>query len=74
MVLYLDDVMVFSKKRGGHIVHLKQILDQCRRYGISLNPRKSIFYVTKEKLLIFSISKDGMVIDLERVEVIAKLP
>lgn len=74
MVVYLDDVIVFSKKRGEHIAHLKHILDQCRKYGISLNPNKSIFCVTEGKLLRFVVSKDGMMIDPKRVEVIEKLP
>ena len=73
MVVYLDDVMVFSKKRDEHIIHLKMILDRYCKYGISLNPKKSIFCVTEGKLLGFVVSKDGMMIDLER-EVIAKLP
>ena len=73
MVVYLDDVTLFSKKRDEHIVHIKQILDQCRKYGISLNPKKSIFCVTERKLLHFVVSKDRMMIDPEREEVIAKL-
>ena len=74
VVVYLDDFTVFSKKREEHIVHLKQILDQCRRSGISMNPKKSIFCVTEAKLLEFVVSKDGIMIDLEKAEVIAKLP
>ena len=74
VVVYLDDVMVFSKKRKEHIIHLKQIFDRCRRYGISLNPKKSILCATEGKLLGFVVSKDGMMIDLEREEVICKLP
>ena len=31
VVVYLDDVTVFSKKREEHIVHLRQIFDRCRR-------------------------------------------
>ena len=73
-VVYLDDVTVFSKKKEEHIIHLRHILYRCRRYGISLNPKKSIFCVTKGKLLGFVVSKDGMMIDHERAEVISKLP
>ena len=72
IVVYLDDVTVFSKKREEHIVHLRQIFDRCSRYGISLNPKKSIFCVTEGKLLGFVVSKYGMMIDPERAEVISK--
>ena len=40
VVVYLDDIMIFSKKREEHAFHLKQIFEHCRKYGISLNPKK----------------------------------
>ena len=42
-------------------------------YGISLNPRKSNFALEEGKLLGHIISKDGIKIDLERVNAILKL-
>ena len=74
VVVYLDDVTMFSKERVEYIVHLKQILDRCRKYGISLNPKKFVFCDTEGKLLGFVVSKNGMMINPERVEEIAKLP
>ena len=56
VVVYLDDVTIFSKKREGHAFHLKQIFNYCRKYGISLNPRKCVFAVTEGKLLVHVIS------------------
>ena len=38
--VYLDDIIVFSKKRANHLHDLKQIFEQCKRYWISLNPKK----------------------------------
>ena len=38
VVVYLDDVTIFPKKREEHAFHLKQIFEHCRKYGISLNP------------------------------------
>jgi hypothetical protein len=43
------------------------------QFGISLNPKKSIFAVEQGKLLRFIVSKDGMIIDPERTKFIAKL-
>jgi hypothetical protein len=47
MVVYLDDVTVYSKNMEEHIQHLTQIFKRCRKYGISLNPKKTIFGVRK---------------------------
>ena len=50
VVVYLDDVTIFSKKREEHAFHLKQIFECCQKYGISLNPRKCVFAVIEGKL------------------------
>ena len=70
VVVYLDDVTIFSKKREEHAFHLKQIFERCRKYGISLNPKKYVFPVTEGKLLGHIISKKGISIDPERIKAI----
>jgi hypothetical protein len=37
IVVYQDDLTVFSKDRNDHIIHLRKIFDKCRSLGISLN-------------------------------------
>src|SRR5216684_2017266 len=73
-IVYLDDIMIFSKKRGEHAFHLKKIFERCKKYGISLNPRKCVFAVTEGKLLGHIVSKDGISIDPERVKAIEQIP
>ena len=74
VVVYLDDVTIFSKKREDHMFHLKQIFDCCRKYGISLNPKKCVFTVLEGKLLGHIISKRGISLDPERIAAIAQIP
>lgn len=33
--IYQDDLAMFSKERDSHVKHLKQVFEQCRKYGIS---------------------------------------
>ena len=73
VVVYMDDIIVYSYHRRDHIYHLRQIFKRCQRYGISLNPKKSVFVVTKGKLLGHILSKEGIVIDLERIETIMRI-
>ena len=63
VVVYLDDVTIFSKKKEEHAFHLKHIFERCRKYGISLNPKKCVFMVTEGKLLGHVISKKWISID-----------
>jgi hypothetical protein len=59
VVVYLDDVIVYSKKDQDHPQHLKQIFKRCRKYGISLNPKKSIFLFQKGNYLGMSSQNMG---------------
>jgi hypothetical protein len=70
VVIYLDDLTVFSKTDEEHLVHLKQTFEKCRRYGLSLNPKKSHFAMQEGKLLGHIVFKDGIKIDPKRVEAI----
>jgi hypothetical protein len=74
VMVYLDDVTVFSKNKKDHLSHLRVVLERCRKFDISLNPKKLVFAVEQGKLLGFIVSKDGMIIDPERTQAIAKLP
>ena len=74
VVVYLDDVTIFSKRREDHVFHLKNIFYCCRKYRVYMNPKKSIFAVLEEKLLGHIISKNGISIDQEIFEAITQIP
>jgi hypothetical protein len=70
VVIYLDDLTVFSDSDQSHLKHLRQTFVKCRKYGLSLNPKKSHFSMQEGKLLGHIVSKDGIRIDPKRVEAI----
>jgi hypothetical protein len=74
MVIYLDDITVFSKTDKEHCCHLKRVFLKCRRYGLSLNPKKSLFAMQEGKLLGHIVSAEGVRIDPDRVEALQALP
>jgi hypothetical protein len=73
LVIYLDDLTVFSKSDEDHIIHLKQTFEKCHKYGLSLNPKKSHFAMQEGKLLGHIVSLDGIRIDPKRVEALETL-
>lgn len=74
LVIYLDDLTVFSKSNQHHLEHLSQVLLTCWKYGISLNRKKSFFSLEEGKLLGHIISKYGVKIDPERIQAILQIP
>ena len=73
LVVYLDDLEVFSNSDEEHLYHLKIVFQRCRKYGISLNPKKSLFAMDEGKLLGHIISKEGIRIDPAQVEAIQRI-
>eukprot|EP00253_Pinus_taeda_P031465 PITA_31465 len=74
LVVYLDDLTPFSRSEQEHLKHLRKIFMTCRKYGISLNPKKSLFSLEEGKLLGHIISKYGIIIDPERIQAILQIP
>ena len=73
LVVYQDDLTKYSKKKEEHCMHLEKVFIRALKYGISLNPRKCAFRVVKGKLLEHLVGKEGVRIDIERVDAIDKI-
>ena len=73
LVVYLDDLIIFSISDEEHLYHLKIVFQRCRKYGISFNPKKSLFSMDEGKLLGHIISMEGIRIDPDQVEAIQNI-
>lgn len=74
VLVYLDDITVFSKNVASHLHHLRQVFQRWRRFRVSLNLKKCIFLAHEGKILGHIMSKEGLTIDPERIEDIHVLP
>jgi hypothetical protein len=72
VVIYLDDLIIFSESDENHLIHIKQTFEKCHKFGLPLNPKKSHFAMQEGKLLGHIVSRDGIRIDPKRVEAIEK--
>lgn len=43
VLVYVDDITVYSCSHQVHLQHLKKVFLKCRRFGISINPKKLQF-------------------------------
>jgi hypothetical protein len=66
--IYQDDLTVFSKEISSHVGHLRKVFERCHKYGISFNPKKSIFGVFEENILGHIVSKNGVKVNPERIK------
>jgi hypothetical protein len=45
MVVYLDDILIYSKTKKKHIKHVTAVLEILKKANIRINNAKNIFYV-----------------------------
>ncbi|XP_070035321.1 uncharacterized protein [Nicotiana tomentosiformis] len=55
--VYVDDVIIKSKRSSDHIADLKKVFDRLRKYNLKLNPTKCAFGVLAGKLLGLNVSR-----------------
>ena len=65
--VYVDDMIVKSKDRLGHIINLKKLFERIMEYRLRLNPQKCTFGVSAWKLLGFLVSDRGIEVDPSKI-------
>ena len=73
-LIYLDDVLVYSRTFDADLEHLRLVFDRFREAGLKLKPSKCHFGQKKVKFLGHVISKDGVLPDPDKVSAIKEYP
>ena len=73
IVIYLDEITVYSKTDEEHLKHLRSVFEKCRRFRISLSPKNTMFGLQEGNILGHIISEKGIKIDPKRVEGILQI-
>ena len=63
VLIYLDDLTIYSNSHEEHLKHLRRVFLKCRKFGISMNLKKSQFALSEGKLLRHIVSAKGVKID-----------
>nr|GEX37307.1 reverse transcriptase domain-containing protein [Tanacetum cinerariifolium] len=74
MEVFMDDFLVFGDSFSSCISHLDTMLQRCEDTSLVLNWEKCHCMVKEGIVLGHKISKNGLEVDLAKVDVIAKLP
>ena len=60
VVVYLNDITIYSKGYHDHLNHLEQVFQKCRKFGNSLNRQKSNVTMREGQILGHIISIEGI--------------
>ena len=72
-LIYLDDMIVYSKTEEEHLVHLHTALEQFMEHGLKLKPSKCNFFRTEISYLGHKVSVAGMELGTEGLKGIAEI-
>jgi hypothetical protein len=73
-LVYLDDIIVFSKTEDDHIRHLRTVFDLLAKEGLKLKLSKCDFFKTKIKYLGHIITATGFHPDFDKIVSILNYP
>ena len=74
VVVYFDDILVFSKSMKEHLKHVRTVLQTFRKERLYANMKKCTFGVDKLVFLGFVVSSKGVHVDESKIEAIKTWP
>lgn len=72
-MVYIDDIIVFSRSEAEHAHHLSQVFDRIREAGLQLKPPKCHFNKDRIELLGYVVSANGIHPQEAKTEVIRNM-
>ena len=73
-IVYIDDILIYSKDPKAHRRHVAEVLERLRKHGLYAKLSKCKFSTDTVEFLGFMIGLDGVAMESSHVEMILKWP
>ncbi|XP_051127832.1 uncharacterized protein LOC127249181 [Andrographis paniculata] len=70
VIVYFDDILVYSKSEKEHVEHVQLVFQRFREEQLYANFKKCIFHTNEVVFLGFVVSEDGLKVDETKVKAI----
>jgi len=74
VMVYVDDIVLYSKTFDQHIETIRRVFDRLRKAGLKLNRKKSAFAQRRIKFLGHIVDNGGISPDPEKVSAVLQIP
>ena len=68
VVVYLDDILIYSKSEEEHIELVKKVLDRLAKYQLAVSVTKSGFHVKSVEFWGYMVATNGVTMSERKVE------
>ncbi len=70
IIIYLNDILVYSKMKKEHVQHVKKVLQTLKKVDLHIKSEKSEFHVQNVQFLRFIVMSQSLRMNLKKIEVI----
>jgi len=74
MVVYLDDILVYSEDESLHQEHVREVLCRLCQHGLFANPQKCEFHTNTTEYLSYILSPTGLSMSSDKIKAIQDWP
>jgi len=74
LVVYIDDLLIFSKDRESHLTHLEIVLKRLKEHELYVSPKKCEFLNEETDFLGLVIGRNGIRVDERKVKILRTWP
>jgi len=74
VIVYLDDILIYSKNREEHTNHVLEVLRRLKENNLFLKLSKCFFYVTTVTYIGIIITPEGVSMEKEKIKAIQEWP
>ena len=71
VVIYLDDILIFSNSLEDHWIHVRRALEWLQEYDLHSKPEKCLFHTQKIEFLGFMVIPDGISMDSAKTDTVS---
>src|SRR5882672_11032630 len=74
IVIYLDDILIFSNSLEYHQIHVRRVLERLHEYDLHSKPEKCLFHTQKIEFLVFMVTPTGISMDNAKTDAVSIWP
>ena len=74
LLVYLDDILVFSRTLQEHLTRLETVFEILQKYGLKVQLKKCSFFRREVTYLGHRVSEDGLSTDPDKISVVKNWP